>query len=195
VVFVLGCASTSPSIVEAAPPPKGSVVLPADATPGERDLAKLQKPIAEGVLSQPFGKTYAELQPKSQPPKDKAMIGEADTHEALKADPIEIQAQVQFLEETKIEARYGRVSLRIVRQYRYGKLGAAQIVLERIGRDEKTKAEFDADLAALAAAWKNPTNALGLKTLRLTRNDLFPLQKELPLRVVFEPMLAEGDPK
>ncbi len=171
------------------PPRRGTAVIPPEASVGARDLAAITPALRQGIVSQPFGKTFAELSPKSPAPKKAGGVGGTASHPDLSNDPIEVQAQVQYLEETKVEARYGHVSIRVVRVFRYGKLGAAQLVLERIGRDTASSAAFEADVAALAKAWKKPLPALGIdeQKFRVARSDLYPLSKDRPLRVVIEP--------
>lgn len=170
-------------------PERRTTAVASAATPGARDLAALAPPLRQGISGQPFGKTWSELAHKSPAPADTRGVGGAASVPELASDPIEVQAQVQFLEDTRTEVRYGYVSIRVVRQYRYGRLAAAQLVLERIGREASTLAAFEADLAALAKAWKDPLVALGLdpERYRTARSDLLPLSKDRPLRVVIEP--------
>jgi hypothetical protein len=170
-------------------PERRTTAVASAATPGARDLAALVAPLRQGLTTQPFGKTWSELAHKTPAPADTRGVGGAASVPDLSFDPIEVQAQVQFLEDTRTEVRYGYVSIRVVRQYRYGRLAAAQLVLERIGREASTLADFEADLAALAKAWRDPLKALGLdpERYRTARSDLLPLSKDRPLRVVIEP--------
>lgn len=170
-------------------PERRTTAVASAATPGARDLAALVAPLRQGLSAQPYGKTWSELAHKAPAPADTRGVGGAASVPDLSSDPIEVQAQVQFLEDTRTEVRYGYVSIRVVRQYRYGRLAAAQLVLERIGREASTLAAFEADLAALAKAWRDPLTALGLdpERYRTARSDLLPLSKDRPLRVVIEP--------
>jgi hypothetical protein len=170
-------------------PERRTTAVASAATPGARDLAALVAPLRQGLSAQPFGKTWSELAHKAPAPADTRGVGGAASVPDLSFDPIEVQAQVQFLEDTRTEVRYGYVSIRLVRQYRYGRVAAAQLVLERIGREASTLAAFEADLAALAKAWRDPLKALGLdpERYRTARSDLLPLSKDRPLRVVIEP--------
>jgi hypothetical protein len=171
----------------------GQATLPADAAEGPRDLAALAEPLRRFVTGQPFGKTYREITPTEPPPKDKTGIGEAETHPDLRHDPIEVQQQVQYLEETPTQLRYGWVAIRGLRAYRYGKLAAVQLVLERIGRDEAGVPRWKEDALALAEAWKDLGTALGLGPgYQVVRNDLVEQRKKgtfpsAPLRIEIAP--------
>jgi hypothetical protein len=181
------------ALVLTAPPNK---VPNADAaSEGPRDLAKAEAPLKAFITGQPYGKTYREMLKIDPPPKDRTGIGDADSHPALKHDPIEVQQSPQFLEDTSIEYRYGFAVVRGVRVYRFGKLRAVQLVIEMIGREEKSK--FKEDVEALMPALKNPFAFFKLDkaTYKMKRNDLIeqPLKKpaefpEPPLRIELEPL-------
>lgn len=192
---LMGLLLASPSL-RADPPTEaprnrreGKAVIPSAASEGPRDLTALPSPLQTFVKAQAFGKEWKDLVHTTPAPKDRTGLAEAKTHPALKHDPIEMQAQAQFLEETGTEVRYGWISVRAVRAYRYGKLAAVQLVLDRLGREERPEAQRDLD--ALAAAWKDPLSALGLTGFAIKRNDLAERAAgraaPLPLRIVIEP--------
>lgn len=185
------------------PPRPGKAALPDAADEGARDLSKTVVVLRDFVRSQPFGKRWADLVVKDPPPKDPTGLGKADghvAHGALGQDPIEMQAQVQFLQEMGIEVRYGFASIRGVRVYHYGILSAVQLVIDEVGRDHRE--QFGSDVRALSDAWKNLPTAFGIKdTFRLTRNDLIEQPVKLaekfpvaPLRIQLEPIDGRGGP-
>jgi hypothetical protein len=187
----------------ATPPPapdkkSGEATLPESASEGPRETAKLAPPLRAFVLGQPYGKEWKEIVASEPAPKDKTGMAEAETHPDLKNDPIEMQAQVQFLADTNTEVRYGLVSIRGVRVYRFGRLSAVQLVFDRIGRDPAQKEKFESDLSALAELWKNPISVLELdKTYRVKRNDLADVAAKKsdvrpPLRIAIEPRPVQG---
>lgn len=178
------------SVADAGTPERkqGNAVIAGSAEEGPRDLEALMGPLAKGVTSQPFGQRYKDLIKIDPAPKDGSGQAKAKTHPALKHDPIEMQEQVQFLEETGVEARYGLVSIRVVRVFRYGTLGGAQLVFDRIRKNSREDAKFDADLAALKRAFANPLEALKIdKQVMLSRHGLQGRTDKLPLRLEFEP--------
>jgi hypothetical protein len=176
--------------------PEKKVTIPANASEGPRELGALIGPVRQVVSSAPFGKSYKELIAVAPPPQDKTGLGEAKTHPALKNDPIEIQEQSQFLEETGIEARFGWVSIRGVHVFRYGKLVAVQIVLERIGKDATKDAKFREDVEALAKAWADPLPALQLGPgFKIRRNDLVEQREKNPARFPEPPLRIEIAPE
>jgi hypothetical protein len=183
----------SPALVAAedgGPRREGQATIPSAASPGPRDPAKLKQVFSRFIEEQPFGKSWKDLAHTAPAPKDRTGLGEAKTHPGLKHDPIEMQAQAQFLEETEVSAAFGLVSVRAVRAYRYGKLAAIQLVLDRTG--DAQPAPLGEDLRALAEAWKQPLGALGLsKGYQVKRDDLADYaagrKRSLPLRIVVEP--------
>lgn len=175
-----------------APDRPAKAVVPEAATEGPRDLALVAQVFRPFIIGQPYGKTYKELSKTEPAPKDRTGLGDAKTHEALKHDPIEVQAQHQFLEETGVEARYGFASIRGVRVFRYGKLASVQLVVDMIGRTEHEK--FAADVAAIAAAWKGNVATVDSKSgFKMTKNDLLDPKKRSsasvspPLRIELSP--------
>ena len=147
--------------------------MPQAAAEGARSLAELKAPLRAFVTRQPYGKHWRELVAVDPPPGDRSGLGRADSPPELSADPAEMQEQVQYLQPTSIEARYGLISIRGVRVFRYGRLRAVQLVLDRIGKRTAQGAKVASDLAALGSAWSDPLGALGLKSgYRLTRNEL-----------------------
>lgn len=170
--------------------PEKKVSIPAEATEGARDLEKTKEPFGKFVSGQPYGKAWKELVVTEPAPKNKKGLGEAETHPDLKRDPIEMQAQTQYLEETDTESKYGFVSIRGVRVFRYGRLAQVQLVIDRIGKEQQ---KFEADLAALGEGWKDLRAVLALdKKFRVKRNDLAEVvakktELKLPLRIVIEP--------
>lgn len=188
----------------ASPPPEPQkktreAVVPEAATEGPRELAKLVPPLKKFVAGQPYGKVWKDLVHQEPPPKDRRALGEAKTHPDLKRDRIEMQSQVQYLEETDAEARFGWVSIRGVRVYRFGRLAAVQLLVDRIGKDPAQDAAFQADLEALAKSWGHPGKALELpKGYRIKRNELAEVvdaasKPKLPLTIAIEP--PEGTPQ
>lgn len=176
-------------------PPKKEVI-PADASEGPRDLAVLPATLKSFVADQPYGKHWKQLVAKTPPPADRRDLGDAKTHPDLANDPIEAQEQVQYLQDTDTQLRFGRVSIRGVRAFRYGKLAGAHIVLERIGRSPESAEVFAKDLEALRAAWKDPFATFGLEPARwdLKRNELSDPAAKTPIRIVFEPKQAKQGP-
>lgn len=196
----------SASFASAAPPPppdpqkQNEVVRPTDASEGPRDVEALKAPLRTFVETQQYGKGWKDVVPVEVAPKDKTGIADSKSHPALKNDPIEMQQQMQFLAETKTEARYGWVSIRGVQVFRFGRLVAVQLVFDRIGRDPAKKADFDNDVVALASSWKNVRELLGLNKdrWRIRKNEVAeadPKKAEIkpPLRIAIEP--REEPPK
>jgi len=179
---------SAPAIADEPRDPRGSATIAADADPGGRKLSALAGPLKAAITKQRFGARWVELLPKGRRPKSGGNQGKAKTHPDLEADEIEMQAQAQFLEETGVEVRYGLVSIRMRRVFRFGRLVAVQLTVDRIGRGAAKKAVFDTDLAALEGAWKDPIVALGLeKGYKLVRNDLAKRAAKLPLLIEIEP--------
>jgi hypothetical protein len=178
------------------PEPERKQSIPANASEGPRELGALVGPVRQIVSSAPYGKSYKELIAVAPPPKDPSGLGEAKTHPALKNDPIEVQEQAQFLEETGIETRFGLVSIRGVHVFRYGKLVAIQLVLERIGRDEAKDAKFKEDVEAIAKAWADPLPALQLGPgFKIKRNDLVEQRAKNPAKFPEPPLRIEVAPE
>jgi hypothetical protein len=183
---------------DAGAPRRGAkIVRPESAREGRRDLAATAAVFRGLVEGQPWGRSWRELVPTDPAPKDTKGLGEAKTHAALKHDEIEMQAQVQYLHETGVESRYGFVSVRGVRVFRYGQLAGLRLVLDRIGRVPAEDARFAADLAALVAAWADPARALGVDRAHLvTQNDLAPLAPgSAPAAAPKLPLVIELQPK
>ena len=199
--LLLGAAAT----VLASPPDASQkkktreATVPEAATEGPRDPAKLVPPLKKFVATQPYGKTWKELVHQTPAPKDRRGLGDAKSHPDLKHDQIEMQAQVQYLEETGAEARFGWVSIRGVRVYRFGRLAAVQLLVDRIGKGAAQDGAFEADLKALAEQWSHPGKALELpKGYRIKRNELAEVRvggakPKLPLTIAIEP--PEGTPQ
>jgi hypothetical protein len=151
------------------------------ASEGERNLEKLVASRKKFFTGQPYGKTWVELSKTEPAPKDRTGLGEAQTHDHLSKDPMEIQQQVVFLEPTRWEARYGTLVIRGVRVFRYGKLMGVRLVHEPAGRPDPAK--FLEDVEAYAAAWKTPE---GFKML----NNDFIVQKKLKPEIYPKPPLV-----
>ncbi|MBI4821983.1 MAG: hypothetical protein HY791_37345 [Deltaproteobacteria bacterium] len=185
--------STATASVTEAGVPEGKTVIPADATEGPRDLDAVAQALGEFTRTQPYGQSWQNLVKVEPAPKDKTGLGKAKTHEALEHDRIEMQGQVQFLAETGVESRFGAVSIRALRVFRYGSLVGVQLVLDRIGRDEGSEARFKADVRSLLAGWPDLRKKLGFDPkLRMVRNDLLEQREKddfpkAPLRIQLEP--------
>ena len=174
----------------------GKANIPEAASEGPRDFASLVAPLKAFVTGQPYGKEWKEIVHTEPAPKDPKGLGQAATHPALKNDRIEMQQQVQYLEPTSTVLRYGWVSISAVRVYRYGRLAAAQVVFERIGRPEQDRAPYLADVNALADALKAVRAALELgPEWKIRQNDLVTEREKTaaqfeksPLRIEIEPV-------
>jgi hypothetical protein len=190
--LLLSAAQTPPE--PNAPEHPNKQINPDAAAEGPRDLEKAKPLFKTFVESQPFGKTWKELAKTEPPPKDPTGLGQAETHKDLKHDPMEVQQQAQYLEDTATTARFGFASIRGVRVFRYGKLRAVQIVIEMVGRERKDK--FKEDVEQLAAAWKDPIAALDLQgSFTLKRNDLVDQKKKKPAEYPLPPLRIELEPK
>jgi len=153
--------------------PSGSAVLPRAGEEGNRHLNKLEETFAREIRTQPFGKKWSDIVLKVEVPKNQAGLGKAKTHPDLKFDPIELQEQSQYITDTRTEMRYGWLSLRLRRVFKYGRLIAVQIYIEPLGDPKSHKGGLQKDLAALKTAWKKPLSALGLsKEFDLRFNEL-----------------------
>lgn len=171
----------------------GKAVVPESASEGPRDAKLLAAALAKLVESQPYGRHWKDIVHVEPAPRDKTGLGEAKTHAALKNDPMELQQQVQYLEELGRDERYGHVSIRGVRVYRFGKLEATRLVFEMIGRGSREK--FKEDVEALAGEWADPAKVLGLGAkLKVTRNDLVDQKQRRPAEFPAPPLVIELRP-
>jgi hypothetical protein len=172
-VMAIGMFGAS-QVSQALPPrQQGNAILPRTATEGQRDLKTLQSKFSKIIRDQPFGKKWKDIVATEAAPKNGAGLGKAQTHPNLKFDPIELQEQSQYVANVGDAARYGWLSMRLRRVYRYGRLLAAQIVIEPIGDPQKNKEALNKDVAAIKLAWAKPMKALGLgKAYALVFNDL-----------------------
>jgi hypothetical protein len=165
--------SASVTVEASRPRQEGKVVLPKAATEGPRQLKSLQNNLADGIKSQPFGKKWKEIVVRGRSPKSGAGLGKADTHPNLKFDPIELQEQSQYVSDTSFAERFGWLSIRLRRVFRYGRLLAVQIVIEPIGELNQNQAARNKDIELIKKAWAKPLESLGLKTkFHLVFNDL-----------------------
>ncbi|MBI2378835.1 MAG: hypothetical protein HYV07_32875 [Deltaproteobacteria bacterium] len=173
--------------------PEGKAVIPAEANEGPRALDVFAE-LGKYAREQPYGESWERLVHVDPEPKDRTGLGKAKTHQDLEHDRIEMQSQVQYLSETGVEARYGAVSVRAVRVFRYGKLAGVQLVLEAIGRDAAASKRFVDDVRALAISWPDVRKLLAFDPgLRMIRNDLVERKDDAdfpkpPLRIQLEPI-------
>ncbi|MCK6547277.1 hypothetical protein L6R52_15610 [Myxococcota bacterium] len=171
--------------------PRGKIVVTENATEGPRKLDDATAAMKKVVLAQPYGKAWKDAVHTAPAPKDQTGLGKAETHPALANDPIELQQQVQFLEETGVEARYGFVSIRGVRVWRYGKLAGVRVVLERIGKDTPRDV-FTKDVDAIAAVWRNVPVAWSLGSgFKMVKNDLIEQKALKPAEYPKAPLVIE----
>jgi hypothetical protein len=169
----------------------GKAVLPESASEGSRKLDDATAVMKKVVLAQPYGKAWRDAVHTAPAPKDQTGLGKVETHPALANDPIELQQQVQFLEETGQEARYGFVSIRGVRVWRYGKLAGTRIVLDQIGKDTP-RAAFTKDVDAIAAVWRNVPVAWALGSgFKMVKNDLIEQKALKPSEYPKAPLVIE----
>ncbi|MBK8014239.1 MAG: hypothetical protein IPK13_23180 [Deltaproteobacteria bacterium] len=154
-----------------APPRKDHRVVSDVADPGDRVLSDVVRPLVDFLKAERFGRAWVGRRVRGRPPGDQRGIGRAESLPALKNDPIEMQAQVQHVEDTKTNLRYGFVSVRAQRVFRYGRLRRVRVLLEPIrGGDAVT---YRQDLEALKAAFENETQGLGAKGLfRIVRSNV-----------------------
>lgn len=193
--LALGCAA-KPTLVEAsALDPRGQLSLPAAAAEGYRDLPATERTLRSAVLATPFGKAWVDLVKTPPPPAPSPSIAQAQTHPDLKHDPIELSTQTRYREETGLDVRYGWVSVRLARLFKYGRLDRLELILDQIQRGDSTQGvgggpSFASDLHALRGVLKDPVAALALGPgFRCVRNDLTDPAKAgaLPLSVEIEP--------
>jgi len=197
--LLIAIASAAPAAAQSTQPRGGKAVIPESAAEGPRELEMLPTPIKAFVTGQPYGKTWKDLVQKDPPPRDKRGIGSAESVPELSGDPIEMQQQVQFLNETGIEFRYGLVSIRALQVFRYGKLAGVQLVIDQIGREPEKRETFKSDLAAIAKAWSTPLAVFSLGAgYEVSKNDLVEQAEKQPaefpdppLRIQIEPVPRE----
>jgi hypothetical protein len=175
-----------------ATPEKGKATLPESASECARDLAPAAAKLKKLIAAAPYGRRWKDLAHTAPPPKEKNELGEAETHPDLKRDPIEMQEQARYIEETGVEGCFGLVSMRGVHVFAYGRLRGVEIVIDRIGRDPAQSEAFEADLRAVRDAWKDPIAALALgEKFKVASDDLAKPdapERKLPLRVQFVPI-------
>ena len=173
--------------------PSGTAVFPRAGDEGRRDLKKLQEIFAQEIQAQPFGKKWTEIVAKSLAPKQSSGLGQAKTHPNLKFDPIELQQQSQYVTDTGVEERFGWLSLRLRRVFRYGRLLAMQVVVEPLGDSKVHQNDLQKDLSKLRTAWKDPMQMLGLsKGFALRFNQLKSKKARDRWIIEFEPKIEES---
>lgn len=164
------------------------------ASEGERDLNKAAPLFKRFVSGQPYGKTWLQLAKTEPAPKDRTGLGQAQTHDKLKNDPMELQAQARYVEATDTTTRFGTVVIRGERIFKYGKLDAVRVVLEMAGKPSRES--FVRDIEAIAAAWSDPLASLDLAAgYTLVKNDLVEQKKKKPDVYPQPPLAIEFSPK